>query len=211
MSIDDSGKRVIFEQWGEIRGVGAELLITLAAPFREASKNELPPERYPYLETSNLERQLNCGSGEALRRRILRCRNEIKKLAKTAGEPEPPLGAVIESSQWRGYLSGRARDTDASLLVSVRRGLADVGYAEGRNVAIDYLFTDGRYDPLSAQLTDLTQRKVGVIVLAGFLMSEELAQQVQAQSGSSTANHSNSLIAHDRDTGNRYLSLDGPK
>ena len=66
-----------------------------------------------------------------------------------------------------GYLSGRTADADASTLVSVRRGLADVGYAEGRNVAIEYRFADGRYDRLSAQLTDLTQRKVGVIVLTG--------------------------------------------
>ena len=57
-----------------------------------------------------------------------------------------------------GYLSGRTADADASTLVSVRRGLADVGYAEGRNVAIEYRFADGRYDRLSAQLTDLTLR-----------------------------------------------------
>ena len=78
------------------------------------------------------------------------------------------------------YLSSRTADSDASMLVSVRRGLADVGYAEGRNVAIEYRFTDGRYDPLSAQLTDLTQRKVGVIVLAGLVSPEELLQQVRA-------------------------------
>src|SRR6516162_10819246 len=59
-----------------------------------------------------------------------------------------------------GYLSGRTPDSDASMLVSVRRGLADVGYAEGRNVAIEYRFADGRYDRVSADLTDLTQRKV---------------------------------------------------
>ena len=47
------------------------------------------------------------------------------------------------------YLSGRTADSDASMLVSVRRGLGDVGYAEGRNVAIEYRFTDGRYDRLS--------------------------------------------------------------
>jgi putative ABC transport system substrate-binding protein len=41
------------------------------------------------------------------------------------------------------------------------------GYAEGRNVAIEYRFADGRYDRLSAELTDLTQRKVGVIVFVG--------------------------------------------
>src|SRR5262249_37285695 len=76
------------------------------------------------------------------------------------------------------YLSSRTADSDASMLVSVRRGLADVGYAEGRNVAIEYRFTDGRYDPLSAQLTDLTQRKVGVIVFVG-PFTEELLQQVR--------------------------------
>jgi len=79
-----------------------------------------------------------------------------------------------------GYLSSRTAESDASMLVSVRRGLGDVGYAEGRNVAIEYRFTDGRFDPLSAQLTDLTQRKVGVIVFAGFPSIEELVQQVRA-------------------------------
>ena len=76
--------------------------------------------------------------------------------------------------------SGRTADSDASMLVSLRRGLGDVGYAEGRNVAINYRFTDGRYDRLPAQLTDLTQRKVDVIVFAGFPSIEELVQQVRA-------------------------------
>src|SRR6516164_2533714 len=58
--------------------------------------------------------------------------------------------------------------------------LSDVGYAEGRNVAIEYHFTDGRYDRLSTQLTDLTQRKVGVIVFVGFPATEELVQQIRA-------------------------------
>ena len=43
-----------------------------------------------------------------------------------------------------GYLSARTAESEASMLVSVRRGLGDVGYTEGRNVAIDYRFTDGR-------------------------------------------------------------------
>jgi putative ABC transport system substrate-binding protein len=32
-----------------------------------------------------------------------------------------------------GYLTDRSADFDAPRLVAVRRGLADVGYAEGRN------------------------------------------------------------------------------
>jgi putative ABC transport system substrate-binding protein len=59
-----------------------------------------------------------------------------------------------------GYLSGRTADIDVSMLDALRRGLADVGYAEGRNVAMEYRFADGRDDRLSGQLTDLTQRKV---------------------------------------------------
>src|SRR5262249_25572730 len=82
-----------------------------------------------------------------------------------------------------GYLRHRSADSDASMLVSLRRGLSDVGYAEGRNVAIEYRFTDGRYDHLSGQLVDLTQRKVGVILLTGgFLQFEERVQQVRASS-----------------------------
>jgi putative ABC transport system substrate-binding protein len=77
--------------------------------------------------------------------------------------------------------SGRTADSDASMLVSLRRGLGDVGYAEGRNVAIEYRFANGRYDRLPAQLTDLTQRKIGVIVLSGFPAGiDELTQQVRA-------------------------------
>jgi putative ABC transport system substrate-binding protein len=78
-----------------------------------------------------------------------------------------------------GYLSGRTADSDASMLVAFRRGLADVGYAEGRNVAVEYRFADGQYDRLPAQLTDLTQRKVGVIVLVGST-DEVPVQQVRA-------------------------------
>jgi hypothetical protein len=103
MSIDEGGKRVVFERWGEIGGVEAELLIALVAPFREARKNELQPEQYPYLKPRELELQLNCGSNEALRRRVSRCRNTIEKLSKRAGDPDPSIDAVIENSQWHGY------------------------------------------------------------------------------------------------------------
>jgi len=79
-----------------------------------------------------------------------------------------------------GYISGRTAESDASMLVAFRRGLGDIGYAEGRNVAVEYRFADGRYDRLPAQLTDLTQRKVGVIVLAGPAPIDELLQQVRS-------------------------------
>jgi putative ABC transport system substrate-binding protein len=108
----------------------------------------------------------------------LRRRDFVAALGSAAAWPLA-AGAQQRAMPVIGYLSSRTADYDASLLLSVRRGLADLGYAEGRNVAIEYRFTDGRYDRLSAQLTDLTRRKVGVIVFAGFVAIEELLEQVR--------------------------------
>jgi putative ABC transport system substrate-binding protein len=63
--------------------------------------------------------------------------------------------------------------------VAVRHGLGDVGYAEGRNVRIEYRFADGRYDRLSEQLNDLTQHKVSVIVSIAVLFGG-LLQQIRS-------------------------------
>jgi putative ABC transport system substrate-binding protein len=109
------------------------------------------------------------------------CLRRREFVAGLGGAAVSPLAARAQQRAMPviGYLSPRTADFDDSLLVSLRRGLADVGYTEGRNVAIEYRFADARYDRMRAQLTDLTQRKVGVIV-AGVLPIEELVQQVRA-------------------------------
>jgi putative ABC transport system substrate-binding protein len=63
-------------------------------------------------------------------------------IAGLGGAAVSPLAARAQQRSMPviGYLSGRTADSDASMLVSVRCGLADVGYAEGRNVAIEYRF-----------------------------------------------------------------------
>ena len=103
MAIDEDHKRVIFDRWGEIKGVSAGLMIALAEPFKQAKRNELSPERYPFTKTVNLLRQTNCPNEETFRRRVLRCRDKITELAKKAGDPPPSIDAVIENSQWHGY------------------------------------------------------------------------------------------------------------
>ena len=47
--------------------------------------------------------QTRCDTDETLRRRVLRCRNKIEELAKSAGDPPPSLDGVIENSQRHGY------------------------------------------------------------------------------------------------------------
>jgi putative ABC transport system substrate-binding protein len=66
-----------------------------------------------------------------------------------------------------GYLSGRSEASDASMLVSARGGLGDIGFAECRNLAIEYRFADGQPDRVPALFMELTGRQVAVMVIAG--------------------------------------------
>jgi hypothetical protein len=79
------------------------LIIALAEPFRRANRDELAPENHPYTETPKLMTQTKCDTEETLRRRILRCRNNIAELARSAGNPPPSIDGVIENSQRHGY------------------------------------------------------------------------------------------------------------
>ena len=68
-----------------------------------------------------------------------------------------------------GYLStGSADDVYfAQLAAGFRKGLNEVGYVGGRNVAIEYRFAENQRDRLPALVADLVGRKVAVIAATG--------------------------------------------
>jgi putative ABC transport system substrate-binding protein len=63
-----------------------------------------------------------------------------------------------------GYLDAGSPEPNAPLLAAFRKGLSEIGYAEGRNVAIEFRWADGQYDRLSELADDLVRRRVTVIV-----------------------------------------------
>jgi putative ABC transport system substrate-binding protein len=62
-----------------------------------------------------------------------------------------------------GYLSAATSDSPSANLADFRRGLAEAGYVEGQNVAIEYRWAGDQFDRLPALATDLVSRKVAVL------------------------------------------------
>src|SRR5919201_4470451 len=60
-----------------------------------------------------------------------------------------------------GFLTGGS--PDANRVAALRQGLNETGYIEGRNVAIEYHWGEGKYDRLPALAADLVRRQVNVI------------------------------------------------
>jgi putative ABC transport system substrate-binding protein len=58
-----------------------------------------------------------------------------------------------------GWLSTRNSETDAYVLPAFRRGLNRQGYVEGRNVLIEYRWSDTQDDRLPALAADLVRRQ----------------------------------------------------
>src|SRR5262249_16762377 len=66
-----------------------------------------------------------------------------------------------------GFLSLGSAAPDAGRMNAFRRGLADMGYVEGQNVAIEYRGVQYQYDRLPALAVDLVNRQVSVIATVG--------------------------------------------
>jgi putative tryptophan/tyrosine transport system substrate-binding protein len=77
-------------------------------------------------------------------------------LAARAQQTMPVIG-VLSSASSRDYVP---------MLAAFRKALGEVGYVEGQNVKIEYVWADERYDRLPALAEDLVRRQVSLIVAA---------------------------------------------
>jgi putative ABC transport system substrate-binding protein len=79
-------------------------------------------------------------------------------LAARAQQPaKPVIGSLqaVAAAQWKERMAG------------FHRGLGEVGFAEGRNVAIEYRWAEGQFDQLPEMVADLLGRKVAVLLVGG--------------------------------------------
>ena len=88
-------------------------------------------------------------------------------LATAAAQPAEKMPRV-------GYISPGSRSDPVRQrrLEGFRQGLRDLGYVEGRNIAIESRWAEGKYDRYPGLAADLVRLKVRVIVAVGGGASE---------------------------------------
>jgi ABC-type uncharacterized transport system substrate-binding protein len=76
-----------------------------------------------------------------------------------------PVGVRAQSIPLIGFLRNTVADRE--LVAAFREGLKEVGYQENQDVTVDYEWTEGHRERLSALASDLVGRHVSVIVAGG--------------------------------------------
>jgi putative ABC transport system substrate-binding protein len=111
---------------------------------------------------SHILQRHQAGEGFGMKRTRLRRREFVTLLGGFAAWPlaaraQPPAMPVI------GFLSSLAAADKRRVLAPFSEGLNDNGFAEGRNVAIEYRFAEARYERLPELASELVRRQVSVI------------------------------------------------
>jgi len=66
-----------------------------------------------------------------------------------------------------GYLTGPSLSANTERIEAFRQGLRELGYAEGKNIVIEWRSAEGKLDRLPALAAELVRLKVDVIVTTG--------------------------------------------
>jgi len=78
-------------------------------------------------------------------------------LVARAQQSIPTVGVVygVSAAEW------------ADNIASARRGLSEIGFVEGRNVAIEFRWADGQLDRMPVMAAELIARRVAVLLIGG--------------------------------------------
>ena len=79
-----------------------------------------------------------------------------------------------------GYLSSGSKESEDFRISGFLRGLADAGFAEGRNIRIEYRWADNQAHRLPELAVDLVRHQVAAIVVLGSVPATRAAREATA-------------------------------
>jgi len=100
-----------------------------------------------------------------------------------------PLAAQAQQQPMRviGFLNSPSPDESDGVVAAFRQGLAESGFVEGRNIAIEYRWTHGQYDRLPTA-ADLVSRQVPVTFAGGTDVRIRASRELRQTAASNVAN-----------------------
>jgi putative tryptophan/tyrosine transport system substrate-binding protein len=107
-------------------------------------------------------------------------RRELVLLLGGAMTAARGLRAQQKAMQVIGFLGSGASSPNSPFQAAFLQGLSETGYVEGKNLAIEYRWAEGRYDRLPALAADLVGRQVDVIAVGA------ISSALAAKSATST-------------------------
>ena len=66
-----------------------------------------------------------------------------------------------------GFMNINTAESVPDLVAAFRQGLKETGFVEGQNVAVEYRWAEGRYDPFPELAAEFVRRQVAVIAAIG--------------------------------------------
>jgi putative ABC transport system substrate-binding protein len=103
----------------------------------------------------------------------MRRRDVLTLLCGIAVEPLRSSVAHAQSAALPliGFLGSESSELWTARLAAFRQGLNEAGYAEGRNVEIEYRWAEGRNERLPALAAELVRHRIAVLVVLGGTVS----------------------------------------
>ena len=97
----------------------------------------------------------------------MRRREFIALLGGAAATLPVAARAQQEAMAVVGYLGAGSPAAGVQIVAALRQSLAEAGYVEGRNIAIQPHWAEGQYDRLPAMASEMARRQVAIIIATG--------------------------------------------
>jgi|SRR6267142_862316 len=90
------------------------------------------------------------------------------------------VNVVAQNIPRIGFIGATSQNTISTRIAAFRQGLKNLGYVEGKNIVVEYRWSEGRDERLATFAAELEQLRVAVIVTGGPLVTRVVRQATKS-------------------------------